>query len=627
MNPSPALCLSALALILDVLPAQTTPDDPNRVLVFYHRTWPDQNGDGMGDSEEVARYYATARNIPAARLVPLSITGTPRGWTNASAWQTFHDELVTPVKAALAAAGPTKIDTLVFCYGVPYFMNIPVASNARRAVDSLIQVPNALGDRTTCPIGTWFSSNPYLEPSPSVLPDKGRFDHATYRFSVHDMYLVHRLDGTDVDAAKDLIDGARYGELHEGVGVGRMPGNAYIDTRYGYYTDAVQKAGYPFGYTAYQNADHDMAFGKFFPPLVGLPTYWEASGAEIGETGAVWQDNSPALRARAAFLYGGWYNYGQYVDAWEWLPGSIACDLNSNSINGYENAYTGSFLASAFARGLSAGCGVVAEPYLNGHTRPEVLLYYLVQGFTFAEAASLSQPSLFWQTVNMGDPLYAPYSASRVRVADTTPPPLADAGVVDPKGSSATLRVVVPRRPADPDLCTCRLEYGTAATALTTTVDHGTIYRSRHDFALAGIPDVPGLYYRVALRDPVGQTTQGPLWAMNPRAFTGFDVRAHAEPSSVAYAAPLTLRFAASTDTDFSTVTAFRIELEVGTQRVDITDYVFAGRSEVAVGPRGRTVLLAMHVPAYLPAASYKLHITAATASQSWQHTALFQVQ
>jgi len=65
-------------------------------------------------------------------------------------------------------------------------------------------------------------------------------------------------------------------------------------------------------------------------------------------------------------------------------PGSVACDLNSNSIQNFHTRYDLAFLTAAFRRGLTAGAGVIAEPYLSGHHRPEV-----VGGLSEAEAAGL----------------------------------------------------------------------------------------------------------------------------------------------------------------------------------------------------------------------------------------------
>ncbi len=624
------LCLLpflSILLLPRLLPAQTvTPDDPTRVLVIYSRGWPDADGDGLGDSKEVALYYAKARGVPSKNLLGLPLTGTRRYWSGTKGWAEFHDKLVTPVKKALQTLGPGKIDTLLFCYGVPYYIYTPLSSRRLRAVDSLMTVPSALGDRTHWPLPSWWASNPYLEYSPSVQPDRGRFTHKNFSYAGKDLYLTARIDGTDAEAAKDLVDGALYAEKHWGQGQGYLWGRAYVDTRFGYFSDTFLKQNYPFGYSSYKSADQCMAFGKFFPPLVGLPVYWEAGGKEIGEQGARWRNGSPALTAPRALLYGGWYNYNQYHDVWEWLPGSIACDLNSNSIRGFERAAPGTFLGSALARGLTAGSGVVGEPYLSGHPRPEVLLYYVTQGFTWAEAAMVSDPALFWMAVHMGDPLYAPFRKGSKRTPDRTPPGKPIVKVEGRKGTSAVLDLAVPRRPSDPDLCLFQVEYGPTP-ALGSRIPSGKAYKGRRAVTLGGLPDHPGFYFKVTAKDPAGLTSATPLLALCPRPFQAVEVRSAPYPAQVSYGKPLTVRFAVSALPDLRSLNSFKIEIEGGGYRFDVTGPVLSSSGEIALGPREETILFSLKAPALLPRGTYKFHIFAATPKGSARYTTTFTVQ
>src|SRR5262249_55296417 len=162
-----------------------------------------------------------------------------------------------------------------------------------------------------------------------------------------------RLDGTDVEHAKALVDRAIYGERH--VALAAYSGTVYVDSRFGPYDDASQQAGYPFGYTTYNKADKQMAYGKFFGEASGFPTRWEPWETEIGEPGAVFDDGGNAEFAADALFYGGWYNYAKYQHAWQWKAGSVACDLNSNSAQGLRDAGTVSFLCQAFQENLTAG--------------------------------------------------------------------------------------------------------------------------------------------------------------------------------------------------------------------------------------------------------------------------------
>ncbi len=624
---APFLVLTALLALPSFLPSQsTTPDDPRRVLVLYSQGWPDTNGDGVGDSKEVALYYAKARGVPSRNLLALPISGTRRYWSGTKGWAEFHDKLVTPVKKALQTLGPANIDTLLFCYGVPYYIYTPLANRRLRAVDSLMAVPDKLGTRTSWPIPSWWSSNTYLEFSPSVPPDLGRFSHAAFSFFGAPLYLTARIDGVTPEAAKDLVDGAIYAEKHLGKGAGYLWGRAYVDTRFGYFSDTFLKQNYPFGYSSYKSADECMAFGKFFPPTVGFTTYWEASGKEIGEQGARWRDGSPALAAPRALLYGGWYNYNQYHDVWDWLPGSIACDLNSNSIKNFHRANPGTFLGSALARGLTAGSGVVGEPYLSGHPRPEVLLYYVTRGFTWAEASMVSDPALFWMGVHMGDPLYAPFRKGAKRVPDQTPPGAPLVKVAARNGASAVLDLRIPRRPADPDLCVFQVDYGPTP-ALGSRVPFGKAFKGDLPVTLSNLPDLPGFYFQVEARDPAGLSSKSPLLALCPRSFQAADVRASVSPAAVPYGKPLTARFAVSALPGLASLKSFKIEMEGMGYRFDVTWAVLASSTEIALGPREETLLFALKAPALLPRGTYKFHLQAGTSSGSSKYSTSFSVQ
>ena len=347
---------------------------------------------------------------------------------------------------------------------------------------------------------------------------------------------------------------------------------------------------------------------------------------KIGEQGARWKDGSPALSAPRALLYGGWYNYNQYHDVWEWLPGSIACDLNSNSIRNFHLPDPGTFLGSSFARGLTAGSGVVGEPYLSGHPRPEVLLYYVVQGFTWAEAAMVSEPALFWMGVHMGDPLYTPFRKGMKRVPDQTPPGAPVVKVKERKGSSVILDLSVPRRPSDPDLCTFQVDYGPTP-AMGSRLPHGKAYKGNLAAPLSNLPDVPGFYLKVEGKDPVGLVSRTPVLAFCPRAFAAADARASVSPSQVAYGKLLTARFAVSALPGLAALKSFKIEMEGMGYRFDVTWAVLASGTEIALGPGEETLLFALKAPALLPKGTYKFRVSASTAKGSSSHTAAFSVQ
>jgi len=405
-------CAAALGTALTVsfvLPAGAAAQvdpwfDPARVLVIHNTSWADGDGDGTSDSIEVAQHYAARRGVPAENLLGLPLT--PSTWSYGDGeWPLFLTEMRDPLLAWLAAHGDTSVDTLLFCYGVPYQVIVPGFSfGGARSVDSSLCVPYSLGTAAAPLFSNSKFNQEYKENAPHQGVDAGHFDHALYDFGGNAFYLHARLDGLSAEHAKALVDRAIYGQRHAAPAA--YSGSVFVDSRFGLYADADLIAGYPFGYLSYEQADKQMAFGKFFGEESGFPMHWEPWETEIGELGAVFADGGSAEFAADALFYGGWYNYGKYQHAWQWKAGSVGCDLNSNSAQGLRDAGTASFLCQAFQENLTAGAGVIAEPYLNGHNKPDVLLAYMLDGFPWAEVSMVSENGIKWMGLHVGDPLY-----------------------------------------------------------------------------------------------------------------------------------------------------------------------------------------------------------------------------
>jgi len=71
--------------------------------------------------------------------------------------------------------------------------------------------------------------------------------------------------------------------------------------------------------------------------------------------------------------------------------------------------------------GATGVAGHVAEPFLDGTIRPNVLFPAYLSGFNLAEAFYLSMPYLSWQTIVVGDPLCAPFRRRVLRQEDIDP--------------------------------------------------------------------------------------------------------------------------------------------------------------------------------------------------------------
>jgi hypothetical protein len=111
-------------------------------------------------------------------------------------------------------------------------------------------------------------------------------------------------------------------------------------------------------------------------------------------------------------FYAGWYTEhvsGPFtLPSVEFMPGAFAYHLHSYSANVLRTTnrhWSGPLLA----KGATATMGCIDEPYLAG--TPDIAVFtarFLLNGFTFAEAAYACQPVLSWQTTFVGDPLYRP---------------------------------------------------------------------------------------------------------------------------------------------------------------------------------------------------------------------------
>jgi len=87
----------------------------------------------------------------------------------------------------------------------------------------------------------------------------------------------------------------------------------------------------------------------------------------------------------------------------EWTPGAWG---------DRSRYYAGSpqSLAGDLVRAGVTGVGAqVAEPYVDGTIRPDILFPAYVAGFNLAESFYLATPEISWQTVVVGDPLCAPF--------------------------------------------------------------------------------------------------------------------------------------------------------------------------------------------------------------------------
>lgn len=591
--------------------------DPSRVLVIYDLNTPDANGNGVGDSQEVAEAYRDARGVPPQNLVALTCSPGGITYSGGSAWSQFVTEVRDPVVTALTSLGLANVDTLLFCHGVPYRLSL--SGFGIRSLDQTMMVPTFLNPAFT-PFVTYWTSSPYFEGSPGVGFDRGHFSHVI-SYGSSPFYLVSRLDGPNVQSCLELIEGARYGDRYIDPSPGHYHGNIYVDTRYSNYANVATLPFPQHHAPSYVNADQDLAWGTQWMFASGFPVRWEntSNSREIGETGALFHDGTSAETAPDALFYYGWYNYNLYRDVWTWLPGSVASDLNSNSIKDVHLAAPNTFLSSAMRRGLCAGAGAIAEPFLNGHPFPEVLIKYVLDGYSFAEAAAVSDPTQFWRSLYVGDPLYCPMRVGKVPELDVTAPPTPVMELASVGAGEATVRVDIDPSGTAPDLITVGGTFGPAP-RLDQPIPHGVHYRLGHDVVLSGLQS--GVFYRTALevRDPVGNTTSVPEALVFDDGGAGLAATVQASELNPAAGTSVGIEYALRVPGGLANVTHLALTVDVpqaGIIGLDVLPVFVFLPLTLHGDPLAELVSLEVQIPSGLPSGTFVLHLDASTAQET----------
>ncbi len=576
--------LSCLLLpLLFAFPQSGYDADPEgtaaRWIVVYNSNWPDADGNGVNDSLEVAQHWMQRRHVPQDRLLGVACsTGTAEFYSGQVGWENFWDEMVVPLRTAAISQTDNHVLGFLFCYGVPFRIAPPGYTN--RGLDTTLAQLWNLGDRTTPSYAAYGSGDSYFDAAPGFGIDPGRFNPDVHRIAGQRTYLVARLDGLDKEHAIELVDMALYGDVYLSTQPGFYSGTAYCDTQYGAYT-AADLAGYPFGHWIYANADKDMAYGRDFLSAAGFALQWEPYSTEIGEPNATWENGSPADAAPDAMIYEGWYNFNKYQDVWTWKVGSMACDLNSNSVAHMRDAQPGTFLGEALQQGLTCGPGVIAEPYLNGHPYPEVFAYYMVNGYPFAEAARVSDSKIKWTNIYVGDPLYQPFRLGKVALQDTTPPPASQILAATWSGSPGAwdVKTFLDTAGTMPDLITLQMQWGTTSALGNTVSAQDARPRLFHQVSLDTLPTNALVFYRADGTDPSGNLGLGQTMVLH----TGLEaqpvaVSLFADATVVPVGTPVTVTMAFGANDGFSSLnTSLTLTAShLGLQQVDVLPRFFS---------------------------------------------------
>jgi len=355
------------------------PINPKQVAVLYNNQIP--------ESEALAKFYARERNIPRGNLIGLELSD--KGEISR---QEYNETLRDPLRAIFLSRGwwqlgrtaqgqtlpgSSKITTLVTVRGVPFKIkrsplteknSLPAAFSkaTEAAVDSELAICGIQGYKLPGPI-----NNAYFKKNTSFSDAKLPF-----------MLLVGRIDAPSYTTCKRLITDAIATEKRG------LWGMCYLDI-------AKKGGNYAIGDQWIETIAQQN--GK-----LGIPTV-------VDRNKQTFVTNYPMTNAS---LYYGWYTgtrNGPLLNKnFRFRRGAVAIHLHSFSASNLRDAnrnWTGPLLE----KGAAATVGNVYEPYLQLTHHFDILQDRLIQGYSLVEAAYMACPSLSWQTIVLGDPLYRPF--------------------------------------------------------------------------------------------------------------------------------------------------------------------------------------------------------------------------
>jgi uncharacterized protein (TIGR03790 family) len=333
------------------------------------------------DSTTVGEHYARARNLDPSQIVRVELE-----LDDEIARTSYERGLEAPIAAWLRRhAAQDRILFIVLAKDLP--LRISGTSGRQgtiASVDSeLALLYRRMAGRPVPPQGR--IPNPYFLGDRS-LREARRFTHAE-----HDLYLVTRLEGFSAEDAIALVDRAQRPASSGRVVLDMKaaladPGNAWLE-----------------------RAARDLELAGWKDRLRLNSTSEVVSGEQDVIAYYSWGSSDPAVTSRRTGL-----NFAPGGIAGMFVPGDArtftapppAWELGrwvdpTSFYAGAPSSLAGD-LIRAGVTGLTAS---VADPYLDGAVRPDVLLPAYLSGFTLAEAAYLATPFLSWQTVVIGDPL------------------------------------------------------------------------------------------------------------------------------------------------------------------------------------------------------------------------------
>ena len=340
--------------------------------------------DNSPDSQRIGEHYARTRGLAPSNVLRIRTAADDSIERDA-----YVRTIEQPLGLAIKRAGiQDRLLYLVLTKGVPLrIAGTTGLGGTQASVDSeltllyrrLLGQPISLQGKIDNPY--YLGSRPIDEARPFSRRE-------------HDIYLVTRIDAFTVDQALAVIDRAQAPATEGRIVLDRRgaagSGDQWIEQAARRLADQGQQSRVALETTAKPARDEKAVLGYYS---------WGASDL--------------ANRVRSVGM--------------GFIPGSIAANLASSDARTFRQPpddwrpttlpdkakwFEGSgdaLIGDLIRDGVTGVSGQVAEAYVLGAVRPEILFPAYLAGFNLAEAFYLAVPTLSWQTVVVGDPLCAPF--------------------------------------------------------------------------------------------------------------------------------------------------------------------------------------------------------------------------
>ena len=384
----PLLALAAPALAQLSPSAQMNREYAQRTVVLYNSSLP--------KSLELAKYYSKRRSIPAANLVGLKCSDAEtisreeyEKTINVPLQKEFEKREWWKLEKKTDGRICTQVIPRIFAImqGLPLRIDEqPVLGEPDSKTGKRPALPPAAGQSNAASVDSeliLFGMPDHPIPGPLKNPYFDQKNHFLTQ-ALAPMFLVGRIDGSNEETARRLIDDAI---AVEATG---LLGRAYIDL--------ARKDG------AYQEGEDWLIASAKTLGLSGFPLFVDGRPERFPE-------NYPMTDCA---VYFGWYTMppdGPFLNPnFHFKRGAVACHLHSFSATTLKNP-NDIWVGILLAKGACATWGNVYEPFLSLTIHFDKLIDRLLRGFTLAEATSMATPGASWMAISLGDPLYRPFAA------------------------------------------------------------------------------------------------------------------------------------------------------------------------------------------------------------------------